>query len=117
MNTTDRNKPSDDRCIQEAIRRLVAEFAPLSILVFGSVARENAGDRSDLDLLVVLPSVRHRRDVTVAMRVALAGLGVPIDVIVTSPDEVKYRGWIKGTLLHAALREGVEVYRKEEAHA
>ena len=45
----------DDPALFEAVRRLVAAYQPERIYLFGSVARGDAGQDSDYDLLVVVP--------------------------------------------------------------
>lgn len=100
--------------VREAVRRLVDAFDPLRIVVFGSYARGEPHPGSDLDLLVVLPEVEHKRDAAVAMRRTLSDLPVSVDVHPTTPDEIERRGWIKGTLLQAALTEGRDIYQKSQ---
>lgn len=101
--------------VREATRRLVDAFDPLRIVAFGSYAREDAHPGSDLDLLVVLPEVKNKREAAIAMRRELAGLGIPFDVIVTTPEEIERRGWIIGTVLREALKDGRTVYERTEA--
>lgn len=91
-------------------RRLVGRFQPERIIVFGSQARGDARADSDLDLLVVMPDDRVAPDVVPEMRAALADVGVSKDVFVTSPRSVERYGTVVGTLVEAALREGVTVY-------
>ncbi|MGH2353247.1 MAG: nucleotidyltransferase domain-containing protein [Chloroflexota bacterium] len=95
------------------IDRLVAQFAPLQIILFGSYARGTAHRGSDLDMLVVLPDepggLRHR-EVTVAMLRALSDLPVAKDVVVTTPEEIASRGHLAGMVLREALREGKLLY-------
>lgn len=100
--------------VQEAVNRLVEAFDPLRIVVFGSYARGDSHPGSDLDLLVELPYVDNKRETQIAMRGVLRKLGVPKDVIVTTPEEIERRGWIIGTVLREALKYGKEVYRKQE---
>ena len=91
-------------------------FDPLRIVVFGSYAHENPHPGSDLDLLVVLPEVENRREASIAIRRKLAGLGIPFDVVVTTPEEIEGRGWIIGTVLREALKDdGHTVYERSEA--
>ncbi|WP_051141233.1 nucleotidyltransferase domain-containing protein [Salisaeta longa] len=101
--------------VREVVRRLVEAFDPLRIVVFGSYARGEARPGSDLDILVVLPSVDNTREAAIAMRHELADLAVPNDVVVTTPDEIKRRGWIIGTVLREALKDGSTVYERAEA--
>jgi predicted nucleotidyltransferase len=101
--------------VREAVRRLVDAFDPLRICVFGSYARGKAHPGSDLDLLVVLPEVENKREAAIAMRRVLSGLRVPFDVVVTTPEEIERRGWIIGTVLREALKDGHTVYDRTEA--
>ena len=97
------------------IDRLVAQFAPLQIALFGSFARGTAHRGSDLDVLVVLPDepggLQHR-EVTVAMLRALSDLPVAKDVVVTTPEEIALRGRLAGTVLREALQDGKLLYER-----
>ena len=103
--------------VQEATKRLVRAFRPVWVMVFGSYARGNARPGSDMDLLVVLPEVDNKRKAAIAMRRVLSDLLVPHDVHVTTPEEIERRGWIMGTLLREALRDGRTVYERSEREA
>ena len=94
------------------VKRIVARFRPLRIVLFGSRARGEAGKWSDVDLLVVLPEVADKRKATVEILRALGDLPVSKDVIVTTPDEIARRGHIIGSVLRAALKEGKVVYER-----
>lgn len=96
--------------VEDAVERLVEAFDPLQIVVFGSYARGETRPGSDLDLLVIMPAVENKRNAALAMRRALSGLAVGKDVIVTTPEEIERRGWIIGTVLREALKEGETVY-------
>lgn len=94
------------------VDRLVAEFRPQRIIMFGSNAVGSARDDSDLDLLVVMPDGTPSRESRIAMRKALRDLPLAKDILVTTPEEIARRGKIRGLVLHTALREGVEVYAR-----
>lgn len=92
--------------VQEAIN-LLRQAAPAStIVLFGSYARGDAGPDSDLDFLVIEPSVKSRREEMVRLRDVLRPLGIPVDVLVTS--EAAFHEWsdTPGTVLHEAKLEG-----------
>lgn len=94
------------------VERIVSGFAPLRIILFGSHARGQARPESDVDLLIVLPSVTDKRQTAVAIRRALNGLPVSKDIVVTTPDEIAERGDTVGLVLRPALREGRVIYER-----
>lgn len=94
------------------IDRIVRQFDPDRIILFGSHARGEAGPWSDIDLLVVLPACQDKRASTVAVLDALSDLPVFKDVVVTTPGEIAHRGSMPGGVLKAALAEGRVVYER-----
>ena len=98
--------------IAEAVRRIAEHFDPERIILFGSHAVGNAGPDSDTDLLVILPVAGSRREQAVRIDLALAGIPIPIDVLVVRPEDVeKYRD-CNGAIIAEALREGKVVYER-----
>lgn len=92
--------------------QIVRRFAPLRIILFGSQARGEANTSSDVDLLVVLPQVKDKRQTAIEIRRALVSFSIPKDIIVTTPEEISRRGNLVGTFLHTALREGKILYER-----
>ena len=99
--------------LSEAVDRIVQKFHPIKIILFGSWARGSAREDSDLDLLVVLPKVEHKRKATIEVLRALNGLPITKDVIVTTPKEIKERGQVIGNILRPALEEGKVIYESK----
>ena len=98
--------------IQEMVRRIVEQFHPEKVILFGSYARGTAGPDSDVDLLVVTPVSGSKRRLTIEIDIAIAGLGLPKDVIVVTPEEVEdYRDQV-GTIIYPALHEGKVLYER-----
>ena len=75
------------------------------IVVFGSLARNEQGPDSDIDLLVVLPHVKSAHDDAVRIMRLLRDLPVAVDVLVTDPERLALQSKIPG-IVRAALREG-----------
>ena len=92
--------------IDEAVRILVDAARPLKVILFGSYARGDARDDSDLDLLVVERELVNKRAEMVRLRNLLRPLRIPVDIIVVSQDELADWAHLNGTLLHWATREG-----------
>lgn len=99
-----------ENILNEVTKRLVEQFAPTRIILFGSQARGTADDRSDVDLLVVCAVNGRKRDLMVAMDRALSGLGIARDVIVQTPEEYDRNRKIPGTIARPAALEGRVLY-------
>ena len=100
--------------VPEAVERVVEHFDPLKVILFGSLARDEANYHSDIDLLVVFSEVKRedKHGLTVEILGVLADLPAPKDVVVTDLDEIKRRGDLVGTVLRPALREGKVLYER-----
>ena len=51
-----KQKETINEKIDELVRRIVNRFHPEKVILFGSYARGTAGEDSDADVLVVMPS-------------------------------------------------------------
>jgi predicted nucleotidyltransferase len=96
--------------IQQAVAALAQAASPNKIVLFGSHARGDARDDSDLDLLVIEPTVMNRAEEMVRLRRVLNPLKISVDVIVASEADVACYSDQPGHLLYWAIREGRVVY-------
>lgn len=96
--------------IDEMVRRIVRQFRPEKIILFGSAATGGWTSDSDIDLLVIVRELQNRRALRVAIRQAINGMGVPKDVIVLTADEFETKRRIPGTIAFPADREGEVLY-------
>ena len=96
--------------IDEMVRRIVGQFRPERIILFGSAATGGWTADSHVDLLVIVRDLKDRRALRVAMRRAINGMGVPKDVVVLTIDEFETKRRIPGTIAFPADREGKVLY-------
>ena len=90
--------------IDDAIRKIVEQFHPIKIILFGAHARGAAGPDSDVDLLVVMDVKDSKRRQAVEIDPALSDRTFPLDLIVVTPEEFeKYRA-IVGHIVYPAVR-------------
>ena len=106
------NVAASETFISIMVNRVVKDFRPSQVILFGSHARGAATEWSDVDLLVILPNGSDKRDSAIEIRRALRDLPVCKDIVVATPEEVARRGHIVGTLLRSALREGKVLYER-----
>lgn len=96
--------------MQAAVERLVAVAQPTKIILFGSQARGDADDRSDVDLLVIKPHVADRYEELVELDRSLTGILLPVDILLVSDAEFEERANQPGTVERAARQEGRVLY-------
>jgi len=95
----------------EITRRLVREFAPERIYLFGSRAWGAPAADSDVDLMVIVgASGESRYQRAVRAHRALAGLPVAKDVLVETADEFSFRAQAPSSLEHKIRQEGRLLY-------
>jgi len=96
--------------IDDAVKKIVDQFHPAKIILFGSYARGAGGPDSDVDLLVVMDVKDSKRRQAVEIDLALSDRTFPLDLIVVTPEEFeKYRN-IVGHILYPAVHEGKILY-------
>lgn len=98
--------------IQDITDRIVAQFDPLKVILFGSHARGTATPDSDVDILVIKEVQGSKRKERIAIGVALHDILVPKDILVASPEDVAKVGNTIGTVLYPALQEGKVLYER-----
>lgn len=100
----------DPTALSELVRRIVDVAQPDRIILFGSAARGEMGPDSDLDVLVVKSGVEHRRRLAQDIYANLSGLGIGVDVIVLTPEDVAAQKGSVGSIVGPALDEGRVLY-------
>jgi len=104
-------KTLDENLLETATQRLVAEFQPEQVWLYGSHAWGKPHDDSDVDLLVVVP---HSDETPIrrsqrAHR-CLRGLRMPKDVLVETRQEVDRVKGLKTSLESTILSGGRRLY-------
>ena len=101
----------DETTIQQAAQRLgVAARNPARVILFGSYARGNADESSDIDLLVVEDSLEDKAGEYLRLREVLGVLPTGVDLLLLSRRDFERRSQVKGTMPHRAVQEGRVLY-------
>ncbi len=103
----------NDKQIQDAVQRLAAVARePLSIILFGSYARGEANDGSDLDLMVVERETPDVGEEMIRLQDELRDLDVGVDLLVYSQADFDQRRDWCSTPVYWAVREGRVLYEQ-----
>ncbi len=101
----------DNKFISIMTERIVRGFDPLQIILFGSQARGDADQDSDIDLLVVFSELTDKRKTAIDIDRALADLPVAKDIIVSTPEELERGRTRIGSVLRYAQQEGKVIWK------
>lgn len=96
-----------DTVVQRAV---AAAHAPSRVYLFGSYARGDADEDSDLDLLVVEREVPDKGAEMLRLNRAIGWFGKGFDVLVYSEEEFARRSQVPGTAPYWAASEGRLLY-------
>ena len=106
--------PVTDELLDRMVRAIVEAVDPEQVIQFGSRARGDARESSDVDLVVVesepFGKTRSRRLEAARVYEALADFDTLTDVLLYSRDEVRRRRNSANHVLADALREGRVLY-------
>lgn len=98
--------------LEEMVARIRSVSDPEVVILFGSWARGEASDDSDVDLLVIMDSDLPRYRRAISLRRALKGFGPQKDILVYTASEVDEWRTAPTSLIATALREGKVLYEK-----
>ena len=104
-------KTLDESLLETATQRLVVEFQPEQIWLFGSHAWGTPDEDSDIDLMVIVPE-SDERSITRMQRAhhCLRGIGFAKDVLVPTRAQVDRYKHLRASLFHQVLAKGRKLY-------
>ena len=106
--------PSRQAQIRQLCTRIVREFKPEKIILFGSHAYGQPTSASDLDLLVVMRFAGDPLEQAVTMLNRLNML-LPIDLLVRTPEQMQQRLEMGDSFMRDIIERGKVMY--EAPHA
>ncbi|MCL1811276.1 MAG: nucleotidyltransferase domain-containing protein [Methanomassiliicoccaceae archaeon] len=96
--------------VDKIVERIVSDFDPHLVVIFGSVANHTAIDGSDLDLFIVMNTdlTYYRRAPAILRR--LVDVPVPMDILVVTPEEYEANRNSKISFMSEILSTGKVAY-------
>lgn len=100
----------DQNLLDRATELLKENAHPKKIILFGSHARQDAREDSDIDILVIESEVKDRITEMVRLNRTLSPLRIPVDLLVVSQEMFDYWAETPGNVYYRAKREGKVIY-------
>ena len=100
----------DPSVVDRAVRAIVQAYQPERVIVFGSFARGDTHEASDLDLIVVKETDERFFRRIGRVRYACVDVGVDVQPFVYTPQEVREMLERGSAFLETALGEGIVAY-------
>ena len=97
--------------LYEIIDRVLGVVKAEEIVIFGSAATGQMNPDSDIDIAVIVNSANSKRHIAMDIYLALRGIGVPIDIIVITPEEIKKYKDAIGTIIPEIIYNGRTIYK------
>ena len=98
-------------------RRLIKEYDPEKIILFGSRAEGKDREGSDIDLVIVKETDKRPLDRRIEVETLLADRAVPIDLIVYTPDEIRRLYSIGSPFVEEIVETGRLLYMRKATSA
>ena len=98
-----------EKQIEEVGKRIVREFNPLHVVLFGSYANGTATEDSDIDILVIMPFEGSAIDKAVEVRLRITPK-FAVDLLVRTPEMVKKRISMGDDFMRNILQQGKVLY-------
>ena len=103
----------DYKSLKKITRKIVEEYKPEKIILFGSYAWGKPTEDSDFDLFIVKNSREKKIDRERELRTMLFGNNFPaMDLLIYTPKEVEKRLSIEDFFVKQILSEGEILYEK-----
>ena len=112
--TVDIRSRIPDSVIQELIARIVEQFQPQRIILFGSYAHGKPRPESDVDLLVIMDTPLRETQQALQIRQYVSPL-FGVDLIVYTPARLEERLKLGDSFLQEITEKGVLVYESPDA--
>lgn len=97
--------------IPEIREKIVKEFQPEKIILFGSYAWGTPTDDSDVDLFIIKKSDKRRIDRVREVGEIIFDSGIPVDALVYTPEEIKRRFEIEDPFIEHIFKRGKVLFQ------
>jgi len=98
------------KSMDQLVERIVDTVHPLRIVLFGSAARGEMGEDSDVDVLVIMPDGTSRLKTAQQLHLHMFGIPMAVDFVVATPSDIEKHRENIGLIYKTILEEGKDLY-------
>lgn len=100
------------KSIQDIVEKLVTDYAPQTVILFGSYAYGDPRPDSDIDLLIIKETPERFIDRWMTVRRILSDpkRTFPLETVVLTPQEVSKRRAVGDQFVEEILEKGIVLY-------
>lgn len=104
--------PDAQRVIRKVVRRLIEDYQPQQVILFGSLAYGNPDQDSDIDLLIIKDTNETplERRVRVRQLVSEPERRIPLSPLVLTPGELAHRLALSDPFYREIIDHGKVLY-------
>ncbi|MDQ7782074.1 MAG: nucleotidyltransferase domain-containing protein [Desulfomonilaceae bacterium] len=102
----------DKELLSDITDRIVRTFNPIRVVLFGSAARSEDDEQSDVDLFIEMESDLKPPERAVLVSSIFGLRRWPLDLIVYTPEEVRRLKGIRGSMPSRIEAEGKVLYER-----
>jgi predicted nucleotidyltransferase len=106
------DRPEISELLEDIVRRLVEGYSPQKVILFGSYARGESGEDSDIDLLIIKdtekPPAERWKEVKRLLRER--GRRIAVSPLVYTNEEISQRLAMRDFFITEILEEGIVLY-------
>jgi len=112
MSKYDTNLFMNIKLLDKILGHVLAAYDPNLVVLFGSYANRSENMQSDIDLVIVCPTIFKRRMLERTIKSNIKRYSLKADILVHSADEFKEATDKPKSFLGAILKQGVILYKK-----
>lgn len=98
--------------INQVVDKIVKEFKPEKVILFGSYAWGEPDEDSDVDLFVIKETEKNIFERNREAGRIVFGSGMPVDVLVYTPQQLKKREQIGDPFIRKIIDKGKIIYEQ-----
>lgn len=104
---------AETQLMKHIVGRILNVCPAEMIVLFGSYARGDQNEFSDIDLIVITRRKTHQKQLARQIRSSIARYGVKSDVLIRTTEELSSELLVKGSFIYSVFSKGKILYKKD----